>query len=306
MTNSATASETAREEEAERGGTVQWGQGHGKGGSSALVQHREDADGGSRRNSAGASAARRTIAAAAPPSARFPAGHLDTARRNPSGHRSLFDAEKPAVDGGLLIGTRMARDYPDTRVRRGDRDNDVVVDDDDLSSHRENLDGDLGADDRQLREYTGRVAGKSVGPNGKKKNGMETAWGSFQELRSLCGRLVNHDRTQMVIVTLIAINALMMGIGTFPFVTQDPTVKNAFDLTDTIFLVIFTVELGMQFVYRGYTLLLDGWLVFDLIVIVLSWCFDSVQVIRAFRIFRALRLITRVKVMKNLVLGTSD
>jgi hypothetical protein len=44
-------------------------------------------------------------------------------------------------------------------------------------------------------------------------------------------------------------------------------------------------------------------LVFDLVIIVTSWTFSQVQIIRAFRIFRALRLITRVKVMKNLVLG---
>ena len=76
-----------------------------------------------------------------------------------------------------------------------------------------------------------------------------------------------------------------------------------FELVDKVFLIIFTVELGLQFIYHGWRLLLDGWLVFDLVIILTSWSFASVQIIRAFRIFRALRLITRIEVMKNLVLG---
>ena len=44
---------------------------------------------------------------------------------------------------------------------------------------------------------------------------------------------------------------------------------------------------------------------FDLVIITLSWGFSQVQIIRAFRIFRAFRLITRIKVLKNLVLGRS-
>ena len=64
------------------------------------------------------------------------------------------------------------------------------------------------------------------------------------------------------------------------------------------------MELGLQFIYHGLRLLLDGWLVFDLIIIVTSWSFASIQIIRAFRIFRALRLVTRIKILKHLVLGT--
>jgi hypothetical protein len=71
------------------------------------------------------------------------------------------------------------------------------------------------------------------------------------------------------------------------------------------FLIIFTIELGMQFAFYGWRIILDGWLVFDLIIITLSWTFSSVQIIRAFRIFRAFRLITRIKVLKNLVTGVS-
>lgn len=123
-------------------------------------------------------------------------------------------------------------------------------------------------------------------------------------LRYNCGMFVNNKNVQLTVVVLIGINSIMMGIGTYDFVKLDPEMAEAFDTVDMVFLTIFTVELFLQFVYHGWRLLLDGWLVFDLIIILTSWTFDSVQIIRAFRIFRALRLVTRIKIMKNLIMGT--
>ncbi len=124
---------------------------------------------------------------------------------------------------------------------------------------------------------------------------------AFNKMRLLCGDIVNHPKVQMLIIVLIVVNAVMMGIATFDFVTENPAVDHAFEKTDWAFLLIFTIELGMQFIYRGYTLFMDGWLVFDFLIVVLSWAFASLQIIRAFRIFRALRIITRIENMRDLV-----
>ena len=129
---------------------------------------------------------------------------------------------------------------------------------------------------------------------------------SINTIRFNCGMLVNNSRVQFLIVFLIAVNAVMMGIATYDIVKENPKVDEAFEQVDEIFLIIFTIELCMQFVYLGWRLLLDGWLLFDLIIILTSWSFSSVQIIRAFRIFRALRLVTRIKIMKNLLLGESS
>ncbi|KAL7547091.1 hypothetical protein ACHAWF_010407 [Thalassiosira exigua] len=129
---------------------------------------------------------------------------------------------------------------------------------------------------------------------------------ALNKLRLLCGDIVNHPKVQILIIVLIVINAIMMGLATFDFVTENPTVDNAFEKTDLAFLIIFTIELGMQFIFRGYTLFLDGWLVFDFLIVVLSWSFASLQIIRAFRIFRALRIITRIETMRNLVTALFD
>ena len=160
---------------------------------------------------------------------------------------------------------------------------------DDTSSNNQNDNG--GDDDDDILRHES--------PPSKLRQTMDVV----NQLRYRCGAIVNNENVQFFIVILIAINAVMMGVGTFDFVTENPTVENAFETTDKVFLIIFTVELSMQFIFHGWRLLLDGWLIFDLIVIAMSWSFQQVQIIRAFRIFRALRLITRIEVMKNLVLG---
>lgn len=119
--------------------------------------------------------------------------------------------------------------------------------------------------------------------------------------RTICGNFVNHEKVQLFVVLLISLNAIMMGIATFDFVSENPSASKAFETIDTTFLSIFTVELVMQLIYHGVRLFMDGWLVFDFVIIIMSWSFASLQIIRAFRIFRALRLVTRIKVMKNLV-----
>jgi hypothetical protein len=123
------------------------------------------------------------------------------------------------------------------------------------------------------------------------------------KFRELCGRIVNNDKVQLGIVFLIVLNAIMMGIGTFDFVTDNPDLNQAWETTDKVFLLIFTVELAMQLIYHGVRLFADAWLFFDFFVVVLSWSLESLQIVRAFRIFRAFRLVTRLTLLKNLVLA---
>ena len=125
----------------------------------------------------------------------------------------------------------------------------------------------------------------------------------LNQARLICGKFVNNDRVQLIVVLLIGINAIMMGIATFDFVSDTPAIDEKFEICDKIFLYIFTVELCLQFLYHGLRLFLDGWLMFDFAIIVMSWAFSEAQIIRAFRIFRALRLVTRVEVMRNLVMA---
>jgi hypothetical protein len=121
--------------------------------------------------------------------------------------------------------------------------------------------------------------------------------------RMFVGRTVNHELIQVTVIVLILINAIMMGLGTMDWVLGNPKVDRIFTKIDRGFLVIFTLEVLMQLYHLGIALFQDGWLVFDFSVVVLSWSFESTQVVRAFRIFRAFRLITRIKPLRDLVLA---
>lgn len=125
----------------------------------------------------------------------------------------------------------------------------------------------------------------------------------FRVFRYRCGAIVNNPRVQSCVIVLIILNALFMGIATFDFVTDDPETNDVFLRIDMGFLIVFTVELAMQIVYRGITLFQDGWLTFDFFIVLFSWAFESLQIIRAFRVFRVFRLITRVKPLRDLVLA---
>mmetsp|Transcript_4346 Transcript_4346/g.6618 ORF Transcript_4346/g.6618 Transcript_4346/m.6618 type:complete len:333 (+) Transcript_4346:2-1000(+) len=115
-----------------------------------------------------------------------------------------------------------------------------------------------------------------------------------------------------------------MGLGTFNFVTQNPQVEETFELVDQIFLIIFTVEVSLNFLHYirvDRVQLMDGklsyrehsaeedaerlenrsWLAFDATVVILSWAFSSLSIIRAFRILRILRLISKVESLKSVV-----
>ena len=75
------------------------------------------------------------------------------------------------------------------------------------------------------------------------------------------------------------------------------------DKIDLALLIIFTIELTMQFIYRGHTLFLNGMLLFDLLVTVISWVAMALPInaLKSLRILRAFRLGTRFKTVRRLV-----
>ena len=163
--------------------------------------------------------------------------------------------------------------------------------------------GDDHASSNNHRTYSDVPRSRGGEPDSSVRKGglVRDTMRNISRFRRKCGAIVNHPCMQVFIVLLIVVNAIMIGIGTFDFVTEDPRLDRIFQTVDRAFLIIFTIELVMQFIYRGFQLLLDGWLVFDLIIIVMSWAFESVQIIRAFRIFRALRLVAKIETLRDLV-----
>lgn len=130
------------------------------------------------------------------------------------------------------------------------------------------------------------------------------------------------------IVLFIFVNSLMIGIGTLDEIDNNDTARKAFEMSDNIFLIIFTVEVLLSTIHflrldklnfdptssrtwlpsippltrqeRKVRPMTQAWLIFDLVVVTFSWIFRKGSIVRAFRIFRAMRLISKVKSLKNL------
>mmetsp|Transcript_18595 Transcript_18595/g.38307 ORF Transcript_18595/g.38307 Transcript_18595/m.38307 type:complete len:662 (-) Transcript_18595:206-2191(-) len=137
-----------------------------------------------------------------------------------------------------------------------------------------------------------------------------SCYGKFQQSRRIVGRLVNNEYVQITIILLIVANGILIGYSTTERVKergQDELIARI----DKAFLIIFTIEIVMQLYYYAFLLFYDAWLVFDLIVVIVSWAAEGggdndVQVLRAFRIFRISRLITRVRPLRDLVLALGE
>ena len=103
------------------------------------------------------------------------------------------------------------------------------------------------------------------------------------------------------ITTVIIINAFTLGLET----SANITLKYGFilSLIDKVALTIFTLELiGKLSVYK-FNFFKDGWNVFDFIIVVVSLIPASgpFSVLRAFRIFRTLRLLSIVPSMRRII-----
>lgn len=125
--------------------------------------------------------------------------------------------------------------------------------------------------------------------------------GHFGYPRYIAGALVNHFYTQRFILFCILTNTIFMGISSTDLPTNSPSATTFLDVSDKVFLVIFTIESGLQLFYHSYKLFFSAWLSFDLLIVILSWAMQNLQVIRGFRILRALRVIMRVGPIKDLI-----
>jgi len=122
----------------------------------------------------------------------------------------------------------------------------------------------------------------------------------MNRLRLICGAIVNHPWVQHSIIFLTFVNAVMLGVATYDFVKENSTLNTAFEITDQVILTIFTIELVMQFLFHGYTFIKNGWLVYDFVIVIVSWYAASLQ---AFQILRVLKLVSRIKSLRDVVLA---
>ena len=112
---------------------------------------------------------------------------------------------------------------------------------------------------------------------------------------------IEHPRTQQTIITLILINAALLGIETWPAAMV--SAGGLITTLDQIILVVFVVEITIRLYIHRLAFWRDPWSVFDFIVVAIALIPASgeLAVLRALRVLRVLRLLTMVPSMRRVV-----
>jgi voltage-gated sodium channel len=115
--------------------------------------------------------------------------------------------------------------------------------------------------------------------------------------------IIAHPRTERVVMTLIIINAIILGLETSKPVMEK--FGRELELLDHIILAVFVAELLARIVVHRLAFFRDPWSIFDFVVVAIALVPASEQfsVLRALRVLRVLRLITAVPALKRVVQG---
>jgi voltage-gated sodium channel len=120
-------------------------------------------------------------------------------------------------------------------------------------------------------------------------------------LRARLGAFVESAAVRNAIVALIVVNAITLGIETFP--QLDARAARLLHLLDQGILAVFVIELSIKlYAFRG-RFFLNGWNLFDLAIvgIALTPSSGAFSVLRALRVLRLFRLVSAVPQMRVVV-----
>ncbi len=112
---------------------------------------------------------------------------------------------------------------------------------------------------------------------------------------------VDGTRFNNAIILVIVVNSIVLGLQTSPKLMA--STGDILEVVDLVCLAIFVVELALRFYAHGLSLLKDPWGLFDIIVVGVAIVpgAKSFAVLRALRITRALRLVSRLPTMRIVV-----
>ena len=115
---------------------------------------------------------------------------------------------------------------------------------------------------------------------------------------------IDSDRVQNTVIVLIILNAVFMGLETFPCWTN--ALGNFVQLIDTCFIGIFLIEILLRLYAHGLPFFKSGWNIFDFVIVAFSLIpgngvFSCFRVMRALRIFRTARLFARIGNLRLIV-----
>ncbi|MFT6429762.1 MAG: voltage-gated sodium channel [Halopseudomonas sp.] len=122
-----------------------------------------------------------------------------------------------------------------------------------------------------------------------------------QPWRQQLANWLERPRIQFLVMTLILINAVILGLETSSTMMQHS--GGLLKRLDQFILGLFVVEITLRFVAHGWRLLKDPWGLFDTLVIAIALVPASgpLAILRALRVLRILRLVSIVPSMKIVV-----
>jgi voltage-gated sodium channel len=126
------------------------------------------------------------------------------------------------------------------------------------------------------------------------KGNTVTAW-----LRTI----VDDPRCERVIMSLIIINAVVLGLETSKSAMASS--GRLLEILDHIILAVFVIEIAARIIVHRWAFFRDPWSVFDFLVIGIALvpATETFSVLRALRILRVLRLITAIPTLRRVVAG---
>jgi len=126
---------------------------------------------------------------------------------------------------------------------------------------------------------------------------MNTAW------RARLGNWIAQHSVEKTLIALILINALILGLETFPPIMEKYGV--VLKTLDAVILAIFVVELLLRIAAHGFRFFKDPWSLFDFAVVAIALVPASgpLAVLRTLRVLRVLRILTLMPSMRKVVHG---
>lgn len=124
-----------------------------------------------------------------------------------------------------------------------------------------------------------------------------------KNLRSQITNFLETDSWEYFILGLIVLNAIILGLETSKNLSA--STLDFLTALDQVILTIFVIEIALRiFAYR-LKFWTDPWSIFDFTVVAVALipATGNLSILRAFRILRALRLISSVGAMRNVVSG---
>ena len=123
----------------------------------------------------------------------------------------------------------------------------------------------------------------------------------FKQIHEFCVRLTSSKIFKNVIVLIILINSIVLGL-----ITSDAIYAKFGNILEFILstcVAIFTVEIILRIIAKGWRFFLNGWNIFDFVLVSIALMPETGAAItfRVFRVMRALRMVSSFKKLRHIV-----